>query len=201
MISLNFFAKSKKFRSRIQLKKKFFKAWIVCMFAVMVVTQPIYAQNPTTRKLATRLVELQKQQNANLLALDLANTANRAVVDAWRPKLQQLPKSQQQRASTQLNAELKKFNNDNMRLLKRKSNRLNTRVLVPEYAKRFSAEELRQIIAFLESSAIKKYFTTNPQIADLLAQELLKSSRTDIEKRINAFDARAKRIMEASKDY
>lgn len=162
------------------------------------VSLPAHAQDAETRKLAARLVQLQTQQNANVLALDLADTANRAVVDAWRPKLQRLPKAQQQRASQRLNAELKKFNDDNLRLLQAKNRRLSQQVLVPAYAKRFTAAELRQIIAFLESTAIKKYFSANPQIADLLGQKLLESSRAEIEKRINAFDKRAASIVQAS---
>lgn len=170
---------------------------VLVLFVALGMVESVQAQNANTRKLAMRLVELQKQQNTNVLALDLADTANRAVVDAWRPRLERLPKAQQQRASSQLNAELKKFNDDNMRLLKRKSSTLSQQVLVPAYATRFNAQELRQIIAFLESPAIKKYFTANPQIADLLAQKLLESSRADIEKRINAFDVRAARIVGA----
>lgn len=169
----------------------------IVLTALAGTAQPVHAQNAATRQLAARLVNLQAEQNMHVLVLDLADTANRAVVDAWRPKLQQLPTAQQQRASQKLNAELKKFNEGNIRLLKAKNRQLSTQVLVPAYAKRFTADELRQIITFLESPTIKKYFSVNPQIADLLGQKLLEASRPDIEKRINAFDKRAVSILKA----
>ncbi|MDO5654280.1 MAG: DUF2059 domain-containing protein [Brachymonas sp.] len=155
----------------------------------------VQAQDAARRELATRIVNLQKAQDMDALIAQLADTANRAVVDAWMPRLGRLPAAKQKTAASQLDAELKKFNDDNMRLIKSRNDRISVDVLVPAYAEKFTADELRQLVAFLESPVIRKYYAANPQLANLLAEKLVEATRADVEKRIKAFDARAASIL------
>ena len=97
----------------------------------------------------------------------------------------------------QLDAELKKFNDENVRLIKAKNERISLEVLVPAYSERFTTEELKQLLVFLESPVIKKYYAANPQMANLLAQKLVEATHSDVQARIKAFDARAAQIVGA----
>ena len=60
-----------------------------------------------------------------------------------------------------------------------------------------TADELKQLVAFLESPVIKKYYAANPQMANLLAQKLVEATRSDVQARIKAFDTRAAQIVGA----
>lgn len=147
------------------------------------------------KELATRIVNLQKGQDMNALIVQLAGSANKVVVDTWLPRLETLPAGRQKAVADQLDAELKKFNDDNVRLIRSRNERISQEVLVPAYSERFTTEELKQLLAFLESPVIKKYYAASPQFANLLAQKLVDATRADVETRIKAFDARAARIV------
>lgn len=166
--------------------------------STVLIAPAAWAQDAAKKELATRIVNLQKAQDMDALIAQLAATANKAVVNTWLPKLDKLPAARQKAAAEQLDAELKKFNDDNVRTIKTKNERISVDVLVPAYADRFSTEELRQLVTFLESPVIKKYYAANPQLANLLAQKLVEATRADVEARIKAFDDRAAKITGAS---
>ena len=129
------------------------------------------------------------------LIAQLAGSANKVVVNNWLPRLDKLPTAKQKAAADQLDSELKKFNDDNVRTIKAKNDKLSLEVLVPAYAEKFSTEELKQLVAFLESATIKKYYAANPQLANLLAQRLVEATQADVEARIKTFDLRAAQIV------
>ena len=162
---------------------------------------PAQAQSDAAarKELATRIVNLQKASDMDALIAQLASSASQTVVSTWLPKLDQLPRSKQRTAADQLDAELKKFNQDNVRLIKSRNERISLDVLVPAYAERFTTDELRQLVAFMESPVIKKYYAANPQMANMLAQKLVEATRKDVETRIKAFDARANQIINSNK--
>lgn len=174
----------------------FRSAAVACTVAVAALaTAPAYAQDAARKELATRIVNLQKSHDMDALIAQLASSATETVVSTWLPKLDTVPQNRQKAAADQLDAELKKFNEDNVRTIKAKNDRVSVDVLVPVYAERFTTDELRQLVAFMESPVIKKYYAANPQLANMLAQKLVEATRADVEARIKAFDARAAQII------
>ncbi|WP_213359394.1 DUF2059 domain-containing protein [Brachymonas denitrificans] len=163
--------------------------------AALAVSAPVQAQDATRKELATRIVNLQKAHDMDALIAQLASSATQTVVSTWLPKLDQVPQARQKAAADLLDAELKKFNDDNVRTIKARNERVSLDVLVPAYAERFTADELRQLVAFMESPVIKKYYAANPQLANMLAQKLVDATRADVEARIKAFDTRAAQII------
>lgn len=156
---------------------------------------PAQAQDATRKELATRIVNLQKVHDMDPLIAQLASSATQTVVSTWLPKLDQVPQARQKVAADQLDTELKKFNEDNVRTIKSRNETVALEVLVPVYAERFTADELRQLITFMESPVIKKFYAANPQMGNLLAQRLVEATRKDVETRIDQFDRRAAQII------
>lgn len=130
------------------------------------------AQDAVKRR-ATRIVNLQKAQDMDALIAQLAGSANKVIDTATGCPDSTNFLAKQKAAADQLDSELKKFNDDNVRTIKAKNDKLSLEVLVPAYAEKFSTEELKQLVAFLESATIKKYYAANPQLANLLAQRLV----------------------------
>ncbi len=175
---------------------KFGKTAFIALVCTAALAPVAHAQDK--KELATRIVNLQKTQDMDALIAQLASTANRAVVETWLPRLDKMPAARQNAAADQLDAELKKFNEENVRLIKARNERISLEVLVPAYSERFTADELKQLVAFLESPVIKKYYAANPQMANLLAQKLVEATRSDVQARIKAFDTRAAQIVGAA---
>lgn len=163
--------------------------------ATITFAAPAQAQDAARKELATRIVNLQKVHDMDPLIAQLASSATQTVVSTWLPKLDQVPQARQKVAADQLDAELKKFNEDNVRTIKSRNETVALEVLVPVYAERFTADELRQLITFMESPVIKKFYAANPQMGNLLAQRLVEATRKDVETRIDQFDHRAAQII------
>lgn len=170
-------------------------AALLCTAALAPAAYAQDKQDTAKKELATRIVNLQKAQDMDALIAQLAGTANRAVVEAWLPRLDKMPAARQKAVADQLDVELKKFNDDVTRLIKTRNDRISLDVLVPAYSERFTADELKQLVAFLESPVIKKYYAANPHMANLLGQKLVEATRADVESRIKEFDARAAKIV------
>ena len=174
------------------------KTAAIALLCAAVLTPTAYAQNKQEqekKELATRIVNLQKTQDMDALIAQLAGTANRAVVETWLPRLDNMPAARQKAVADQLDVELKKFNDDVVRLIKTRNERISLDVLVPAYSERFTADELKQLVAFLESPVIRKYYAANPHMANLLAQKLVDATRADVQARTKEFDTRAARIV------
>ena len=119
---------------------KFGKTAFIALVCTAALAPVAHAQDK--KELATRIVNLQKTQDMDALIAQLASTANRAVVETWLPRLDKMPAARQKAAADQLDAELKKFNEENVRLIKARNERISLEVLVPAYSERFTADEL-----------------------------------------------------------
>ena len=58
-----------------------------------------------------------------------------------------------------------------------------------------SGDELRQLLTFMESPVVKKYYAANPQMASLLAEKLVEATRSEVDAHIKDFDTRAAHIL------
>jgi len=129
----------------------------------------------------------------------LAGSTAQELIMKWGPQLEaNVPKAKQQKASEDLNAELKKYADDASQLIGKQVGKVSTESLVPAYAERFTLEELQQIAAFFESPAIKKYQATAPELGNVFVQKLVEASRTDVVARIKQFDDAAVKIVGTS---
>jgi uncharacterized protein len=160
-------------------------------------TTAIHAQtaDPKT-EWAAKVVQLQQGPELDRLVAQLAGSTTQELIANWGPKLEaNVPKANQQKASEALNAELKKYSEDATQLIGKQVSQVSTDVLVPAYAERFTVEELKQIAAFFESPAIKKYQATSPELGNVFIQKLIDASRTDVLARAKLFDDAALKIV------
>lgn len=153
------------------------------------------AADPKT-EWAAKIVALQQGPELDRLVGQLAGSTTQDLIANWGPKLEaNVPKAQQKKASEDLNAELKKYSDDAAKLIAKQVSKVSTDVLVPAYAERFTLEELKQIAAFFESPAIKKYQSTAPELGNTFIQKLIDASRADVMARVKQFDAAAQKIV------
>ena len=148
---------------------------------------------------ATKVVSLQQGPELDRLVAQLSGSTTQQLIVNWGPKLEaNVPKAKQQKASEDLNAELTKYAEDTNKLIGKQVSKVSTDVLVPAYAERFTLEELKQIAAFFESPAIKKYQTNAPELGNVFIQKLVDASRADVQARAKQFDDVALKIVGTS---
>ena len=146
--------------------------------------------------LAAKVVTLQQGPELDRLVIQLAGSTTQQLIANWGPKLEtNVPKARQEKASEELNAELKKYADDTVQLITKHVKKVSADVLVPAYAERFTQEELQQIATFFESPVIKKYQAAAPELGNAFVQKLVEASRADVLVRAREFDDAALKIV------
>lgn len=177
--------------------KKLITAFAITGLASLTFSTSLQAQtaDPKT-EWATKVVALQQGPELDRLLEQLAGSTAQDMIANWGPKLEaNVPKAKQQKASEALNVELKAYAGDAKQLIGKQVSKVSTDVLVPAYAQRFTLEELKQIAAFFESPAIKKYQATAPELGNAFIQKLVEASRPDVVARVKQFDDAAVKIV------
>jgi hypothetical protein len=145
---------------------------------------------------ATKVVALQQGPDMDRLVTQLAGGTTQDMINNWQPRLQtNVAKPEQAKVTTELNAELQKYANEVTKIIRDKVQKVSTDSLVPVYMERFTLEEMKQIAAFLEAPAIRKYQGIAPELGSIFASKLVEASRAEVIARAKQFDEAAARIV------
>jgi len=145
---------------------------------------------------ATKAVVLQQGPELERLVSQLAESSSQEKVQSWSVKLRSdVPKDKVEQAALSLNAELKKYNDDVTRIIGAKVNKTSADSLIPVYMARFSLDELKQLVAFFESPAVKKYQAAAPELGNIFVNQLIMETRADVNARARQFDDAAAKIV------
>ena len=147
---------------------------------------------------ATKAVALQQGPELQRLVSQLAESSSQDIVQSWGVKLRtDVPKEKVEQTAQSLNAELKKYNDDVSKIISSKVRKAGADSLVPVYITRFSLDDLKQLVAFFESLAIKKYQAAAPELGNIFVSQLVMETRADVNARAKQFDEVASRIVGA----
>ena len=145
---------------------------------------------------ATKVVTLQQGPELERLVGQLADGATQEVLQNWGPRLQsEVPKAKLQQATDDLNTELKKYYSDVTNAINSKVSKVSADALIPAYMERFTLDELKQLVAFFESPAIKKYQVSAPELGNLFVKQLIEATQADVTNRVRQFDDAAAKIV------
>ena len=148
---------------------------------------------------ATKAVALQQGPELERLVSQLAESSSQDKVQSWGVKLRSdVPKDKVELTAQSLNAELKKYNDDVTKIISGKVNKASAESLIPVYMSRFSLDELKQLVAFFESSAVKKYQAAAPELGNIFVNQLIMETRADVNARAKQFDDAAAKIVGAA---
>ena len=148
---------------------------------------------------ATKAVALQQGPELERLVSQLAESSSQDKVQSWGVKLRSdVPKDKVELTAQSLNAELKKYNDDVTKIISGKVNKASAESLIPVYMSRFSLDELKQLVAFFESPAVKKYQAAAPELGNIFVNQLIMETRADVNARAKQFDDAAAKIVGAA---
>ena len=173
--------------------KKLLTALAIASFALCNVS---HAQTVDTKLEWAKRVAVQQGPELERLVRQLAEGSAQDILQTWGPKLQSdVPKARLQQATDELNAELKKYFDDITNVIGGKVSKSSTDALIPAYMERFTLDELKQLAAFFESPAIKKYQAAAPELGNVFVKQLIETSRADVLARGKQFDDAAFKIV------
>ena len=155
-----------------------------------------YAQTADPKLEWAAKVATQQGPELQRLVRQLAESSAQDLLQVWSPKLQSnVPSEKLQQVTAQLNTELKLYFDDVTKVINGKVAKVSNDALVPAYMDQFTLDELKQLAAFFDSPAIKKYQLAAPELGNLFIKQLIEASRADVLARGKQFDETANTIV------
>ena len=152
------------------------------------------AQAQTKKELIAKLMQLQQPGIENIGRALAGQTSQRALQAAGQA-IPRLPADKREAAAKDVQADVKKFYDDVEPILRKRATELAPATLAPVYEERFSEDELKTVIAWLESPVSKKFQQVDGEIGNTLAQKVVADTRGSVETKLKALEASlAKRL-------
>jgi hypothetical protein len=132
------------------------------------------------------------------LARGLVEQSSAPIAQAGSQYLQtQVPAEKREAAAKAADAELKKYFDEAYPLVRDKAVALAPDALGPILRDNFSEEELRQLLAWINSPLSKKYQELNPKMQTALTEKLVAETRSSIEPKMRTLDANVAKALGA----
>lgn len=147
----------------------------------------VHAQNEGKKELIQKLLQLQRP-GIEAMARGLAEQPATQAVQNSRLILAQMPADKREAASRAAEAEIKKYLDDAVPLVRDKAVQIAPSAIGPMLEEKFSEEELRQIITWIESPLNRKYQSLGGEMQNVLGKKLVGDMRPVIEPRVKALE-------------
>jgi uncharacterized protein len=178
---------------------KFTTKLIAACALLLGIATAIHAQtSDAKRTLAVRAVAAQEGPEMNRMLAQLAGSATQQMVANWDERISELPEAKQKSVINAMDAELKKFNDDALKLITTQATKVRGDALLAAYTERFSEEELKQLVALMEAPVFKKYQNVGPELGNIYIKAIVDGTRSAVEARSKSFDAAAAKIVGVS---
>ena len=159
--------------------------WTVALAASLLLTG--LAQAQTKKELVAKVIQLQQPSVENVARTIAAQTAQQ-ILEATGPALAQQPPEKREAVAKDVQAEVKKFYGDIEPVLGDRAVKLAPAAMAPVLEEKFSEDELKQLVAWLESSTAKKFNESAPMLLDARQQKLVTDPRGTVEPKIKALE-------------
>jgi hypothetical protein len=106
-----------------------------------------------------------------------------------RQIIQNVPADKRDAAVKNIDAELKKYGDDVVPLLRDRAVKIAPTIIGPELDKNFNEDELKQVINWLESPVVKRFQDLSPNLQRSLSEKLVNDTRAQVEPKLAALEA------------
>jgi hypothetical protein len=158
-----------------------------------------HADAASKKALAVKLAQLQQKNASALLAGQIADSAMQQLVAKWLPQVEaHVPAAKQKEVGDQLNVELKKFNDSTHQAVQAQTVKTAQDALVPLFLDKLSENDLKTIVAYLETPASAKYATLSSEAINAWTKKIVENTQTAVQGYAKTFDAAAGKIISAA---
>lgn len=162
-------------------------------------TSALAQNNDAKRALAVKLAQIQLKADSGAMADQLTASAVQPLIAAWSQRLDEtVPPARQKDVRDKLDAELKKFTDNTEKTIEAQVAKSAEPALVPIFMEKLTEDEMKTIIAYLESPVSAKFQSLGPEAANAWAKRVVDATRTSVEGGQKSFDSAAERIVNSS---
>ncbi|MGQ3051156.1 MAG: DUF2059 domain-containing protein [Roseateles sp.] len=153
--------------------------------AVALATGTALAQPSASKKaLIDKIVQLQQQGMAESMAASIVQQPLPQLMQGGRAALQQVPADKREATAKLMDAELKKFVEENIPYLKDKIAKAVPTTASALLDERFNEDELKQIVAWAESPVSQKFGLASIELQKAVAQKVMAEAGPTLEGRL-----------------
>ncbi|MDT7836830.1 DUF2059 domain-containing protein [Aquabacterium sp. OR-4] len=145
------------------------------------------ASSPAKKELVAKVMKLQQGGFENIGSALLGEPAQLLLQGAGRA-LGQVPADKREALGKDIQAEVKKFFDTNAPYMRERAVKLAATTIGPLLEEKFSEDELKTLVAWLESPVSRKFSEIVPQSQQLLGQKVVEDTRSTIEPKLKALE-------------
>ncbi|MGB3069771.1 MAG: DUF2059 domain-containing protein [Ottowia sp.] len=182
------------------MKKTLAQLPLAILFAAsFMASTPAAAQNnDAKRALAQKISQIQQKADSGAMAEQLTASAVQPLIASWSERLDEtVPPARQKEVRDKLDVELKKFAETSRKSIEGQIAKSADAALVPMLMEKLSEDEMKTIIAYLESPAAAKFLALGPDATTAWAKKVVEATRPTVESAAKTFDAAATKIVGA----
>jgi hypothetical protein len=154
--------------------------------------------SPAKKALIDKVLLLQQPAVEQFARNLLQQPAMRMMQEAGLALQRQVPPDKRQEVGRQVESEIKKFLDESTPLVRERALKIAPGVIGPVLDEKFTEDELKQVIGWLESPVIKKYQTAlGPEVQNAFVQKLAAESAPVVDPKLQALDARLRVLLGA----
>jgi hypothetical protein len=160
---------------------------LACAVSGALLTLVPAAHAQSKKELVAKVVQLRQpavERLARTIAMEPAQTA----LNAARQVMQFVPADKREALGKQVQADVKTFYDDTEARLRESGAKNAAATIGPILEEKFTEEELKLIITWLESSAAKKYEQLEPEMQSQLTRKMVEDTKPAVEPKLRALE-------------
>lgn len=157
---------------------------------------PAAPSSSAKKELVQKLMTLQ-QPGIEGLARNLVEQPAMGMLQAAGRALQQVPADKREAVGKSIEADVKKYVDEAVPIVRERAVKLAPSTIGAAMEEKFTEDELKQLIAWLESPVNKKYTQLGPEIQNGFTQKLVAEARPTIEPKIQALEVKVRAALGA----
>jgi hypothetical protein len=146
------------------------------------------AHAQTKKELVAKLVQVQQSGIENVGRMLAAQPAQQ-MLEAAGQAMQKVPADKREAVGRDIQADVKKFHDEIEPLLRDRALKLAPAVASGMYEERLTEDELKQVIAWLESPTSRKFQQIDRELGNALVEKVVADTRGTVEDKLKALEA------------
>jgi uncharacterized protein len=159
----------------------------VAMAAALAAAPALAQTAPTKKDLVARVLQLQ-QPGIEAMARQIAQQPAMQIMQQAGAALQRVPQERREALARDIEADVRKYVDDSVPVVTQSAVRLAPSTIGALLEERFSEEELRQVIAILESPVNRKFQGMAQDMQRVIVEKLVAETRPAIEPKVREME-------------
>lgn len=154
-------------------------------------TTPATPSSPAKKELVQKVLTLQ-QPGIEGLARNLVEQPAASMIQAAARALQQVPADKREAVGKSIEADVRKYVEETNPIVRERAVKLAPSTIGAALEEKFTEDELKQLVAWLESPVNKKYMQLSPEIQKGFTEKLVAEARPTVEPKLQALEAKVR---------